>query len=211
MWVIVLCSVLALGVCLPLFLRYKVLNPFLAASFKTAGTLCALIPALIAAIRISPVFWLFAAALTLHAVGDFVLEFWFEAGAGCFLLGHICYIIGFLRLYPFRTAHLILLAVFLVWLFLILRRRGDLPKAQKTMITVYGCVLSVFAAFGIAGGSTSYSLPGLMVVLGAALFYFSDHMILFRLLQRGKKGYDTVIMVTYYLSQLLLGASCLLA
>ena len=48
-WIIGLCAV-CFGICLPLFMHYKKsLHLYMAASYKTLGTLCAFLPALIAA------------------------------------------------------------------------------------------------------------------------------------------------------------------
>ena len=46
---------LCLLVCLPFFMHYKAIMRYhLASMYKSAGTLCALIPALVAAIRLDP-------------------------------------------------------------------------------------------------------------------------------------------------------------
>ena len=69
------CS-LVLFVCLPFFLYYKShLRYRLAAAYKTLGTLGAASLALIAAIRLEPHCWICFAALLLHAVADYLLEF----------------------------------------------------------------------------------------------------------------------------------------
>ena len=173
MWILLACAALCLGVCLPLFLRYKPRKPYLAAAFKSLGTLCALVPALVAAIRLDPVYWFFVLALLLHAAADYLLEFWFFFGIGAFLLGHLCYVIGLLKLFPLSAAHLVLLLCFgayLGWLFY--RHRKAIGK-QMLPFAVYGLVLCLMASCGIAGGATSYSVRGVMVMVGAALFFFS--------------------------------------
>jgi len=63
---------------------------------------------------------------------------------------------------------------------------------------------------GIAGGATSYSLQGVLILAGAALFFFSDNLIFQGMLYPDRKRMDTLIMVTYYLAQLLLGFSCMM-
>ena len=64
MWVMIGCSLLCLCLCLPLFFHFKPRNLSLAALFKSLGTLCALVPALISALRLEPVSWIFVAALS---------------------------------------------------------------------------------------------------------------------------------------------------
>ena len=203
------CTLLCLGVCLPLFLHYKPRKPFLGALFKSLGTVCALVPALTAALRLDPLYWFFAVAILIHACADYLLEFWFEMGVGAFLLGHVCYLFAFLKLFPVSVAHLILAVGFLaymVWLFI--RHKSRMGR-HLLPICVYGAVLCLMASCGIAGGATSYSLKGVMISLGAALFFFSDHLILQDLLFPDRKHLDVLIMVTYYLAQLLLGFSCM--
>ena len=65
-WIAGLC-VVCFGICLPLFLYYKKsLRLHLASAYKSLGTLCAFLPALIAAIRLEPACWICAAALLLN-------------------------------------------------------------------------------------------------------------------------------------------------
>ena len=114
-------SVLCLGCCLPLFMHYKKAMLFpLSYAFKALGTLCALILALVAAIRLDPGCWICVAALALHLVGDILLEERFLVGMGFFLAGHIAYIAFFTRLYPVTSLHVILLLAFLAFSALIL-------------------------------------------------------------------------------------------
>ena len=88
LWIAGVCA-LCMLVCLPLFMHYKhhALRYKLAAAFKTCGTLCAAVLALTAALRLDPRCWICFAALMLHAVADYILEFNLWGGAGFFLAG----------------------------------------------------------------------------------------------------------------------------
>ena len=210
MWILPCCAVLCLGVCLPMFLHYKHLKLLLAAFFKSLGTICAFLPALIAALKLDPLYWILAVAILLHALGDFLLEYYFEAGLGAFLLGHVCYIIAFVKLFSLSAAHLVLLACFLAYLgFLFYRHRAAIGK-NMLPFAVYGIILCIMASCGIGGGASSYVQQGLMVAVGSALFFFSDHALFLQLLFPNRKRTDLLIMVTYYLAQLLIGGACLL-
>ena len=104
---------LCLGVCLPMFMYWKSAAKYtLAAMYKAAGTLCALIPALVAAIRLDPHCWICAAGILLCAAGDYLLEFSTLLGGGFFLAGHICYIAFLAHLFPVSAVQVICLAVF---------------------------------------------------------------------------------------------------
>lgn len=210
MWILPACAALSLGVCLPLFLRYKQVRLPLAVAFKALGTLCALVPALIAALRLDSVYWFFTAAVFLHTIGDILLEYWFTAGMGSFLLGHVCYLFAFLKLFPLTSAHLILLVCFLAGVAWLFYRHRNLLGKSIVPFAVYGAVLCIMVSCGISGGASVYSWKGIMIAVGSALFFFSDYLILRRLLYPSLPRMDKQILFTYYLAQLLLGGSCLL-
>ena len=84
-------AILCLGICMPLFLFHKkALRYILATSFKALGTFCAVVPALVAAIRLDPRCYVCVAALCLHTVADIFMEFSIFWGAGFFMAGHFC-------------------------------------------------------------------------------------------------------------------------
>ncbi len=204
------CAALCLLVCLPLYLHYKPIQFSLAMCFKVLGTVCALVPALIAALKLSPVCWVCVAALTFHAVADWLLEVHFLSGMGCFLLGHLCYLCFFLTRFPVSVAHLICLLALLALLIFALWKFHDRIGKNVLPFTVYGVVLSAMCASGLAGGCGAFTLSGLLTALGAALFTFSDSLIFYALTHPESRRMNRLIMLTYYLAQLLLGTSCLL-
>ena len=203
-------SALCLLVCLPFFFYYKTgLRYRLAAAFKALGTLCAASLALIAALRLDPHCWICFAALVLHSVADYLLEFSFFIGAGFFLAGHVCYIGFFSALFPATGVHLIVCVCLMgICAFLLWRWRAPIGK-KMTVLAVYAAVLSVTCSFAIAG-ITGHTLQGQLIAAGGALFFLSDVLLLGRMLFSSTRAVDIVIMVTYYAAQLLFGASCLL-
>ena len=209
MWVLLGCVALSLCVCLPLFRHYKPLNLRLGACFKSLGTLCAMVPALVAALRLDSAAWFFVLAVFLQALGDYLLEFWFETGMGAFLLGHLCYIVIFLKLFPVSIAHLVLAICFLASIAYVFHRHKARIGKNMLPFAAYGIVLCLMAACGIAGGISAYSLRGWMIALGVSLFFFSDYLLFHRLLFPNAPKHGLIIMITYYMAQLLLGGSCL--
>ena len=208
LWMYAVCS-LVLFVCLPFFLYYKShLRYRLAAAYKTLGTLGAASLALIAAIRLEPHCWICFAALLLHAVADYLLEFNFWFGAGFFVAGHICYIGFFSTLFPVSVVHLIIvLCLLAITGFLLWRWRVPVGKRMPLFI-VYGVILALSCGFAIAG-LTAHTLQGQLIAAGGALFFISDAMLLARLLFTAPHSVDWAIMITYYAAQLLFGLSCL--
>ena len=208
MWMYAVCS-LVLFVCLPCFLYFKQhLRYRLAAAYKVLGTLGAASLALIAALRLEPHCWICFAALLIHAVADYLLEFNFYLGAGFFLAGHICYIGFFSSLFPVTLVHLIAVLCLLgITAFLFWRWRIPMGKRMPLFI-VYGVALAVSCGFAIAG-LTAHTLQGQLIAAGGALFFISDAMLLARLLFTSPSSVDWAIMITYYAAQLLFGISCL--
>ena len=203
-------SMLCLGLCLPMFLYNKSCMRYsLAASFKTLGTLCALIPALVAAIRLDPRCYVCVAALALHAAADYALEFSQYAGSGLFMAGHVCYIAFLTLLFPVSAVQLICVLLLIAFTgFTFWRWRTAIGK-QMPLFLVYGLVLCLMCSSAV-GGITAHTLQGLLMALAGALFFLSDGMISFRLLYPTRPFLNWLIMIFYYIAQLLFGFSCLL-
>ena len=200
---------LCLLVCLPLFMYYKrSLRLPLASLYKSTGTLCALIPALVAAIKLDPRCYICVAALALYAVADYALEFHAFLGAGFFIAGHVCYIAFFLQLFPISVIHLVCLLVLLGMLsFVLYRNRKEIGK-QLAPFSVYGAVLCAMVSCAV-GCMSSFALQGILIAVGGALFFISDYILLHRTLYPAGIAVSWIIMITYYSAQLLIGLSCL--
>ena len=202
-------SALALLICLPLFLHYKrALRLPLAVCFKGLGTLCAFVLALIAAVKLDPRCYVCSLALLIHVAADIVLEFSFLVGGWLFLAGHLCYIAFFLSLVPVSAMHLICVLLLLGFSALFFWRwRKNIGK-QLPVFALYAAVLSVMCACAL-GCFASNTLSGILIACGGALFFFSDSMLLRRLLFPSSRAMDWIIMFTYYAAQLLFGIACL--
>ena len=156
LWMYAVCA-LTLLVCLPFFMHYKkALRYKLAASFKTLGTLCASSLALTAALRLDPHYWICFAALFLHAIADFLLEFNLYWGEGFFLAGHICYIAFFTRLFPVASVHLIIAICLLAVIGYLFWRWRKTIGDRMLPFSVYAAVLAVTTAcaIGCLSGNT---------------------------------------------------------
>ena len=206
------CAAVCLLVCMPLYMRYKTQRLSLAVCFKSLGTLCALVPALIGALKLSPLCWFCVTAVAIHAAADAVLEYRFVHGMGLFLLGHLCYIVFFLKRFPALSAGPILICFGMLaacFGVLLWKHRKAVGK-NVPAFAVYAGVLCAMTACGAAGGLASYTSGGMLVAAGTALFCFSDGMIFRSLLYPSPRSLDWVVLTTYSAAQLLLGASCLL-
>ncbi len=207
-WIAGLC-VVCFGICLPLFLYYKkCLRLHLAAAYKTLGTLCAFLPALVSAIRLEPACWICSAALLLYAVADYILEFNFIMGAGFFLAGHICSIAFFLRQSPVSAVHLIcLLFLGATSVYVLFRWRKPVGK-QMPLFAVYVASLVMLSVCAI-GCFPVHGIAGILIAAGGALFYISDFFLFRRLLFPTDRIVNWIIMITYYAALMAFGISCL--
>lgn len=147
-----------------------------------------------------------ATGLALCLVGDVVLELHFIAGMGAFLLGHLCYIGGFLSQKGpslWIVGYFIPLMTLVTLLFLPL-----LPKLEKprTPYIVYVVVIV---------GMLSAALPlpfalgarGVLQAAGASLFVLSDLLLARNMLTFTNRVRDTVSLSCYYAGQYLLAIS----
>ncbi len=207
-WIAGLCTV-CYGICLPLFMHYrKNLHLYLAAAYKSLGTLCAFLPALIASIRLEPRCYVCAAALFLYAVADYCLEFQFMLGAGIFLAGHIFAISFFMNLAPVSLFHLLCLLLLGGTMgFVFYKWRKSVGK-QMPVFIVYGIGLILMSVSAL-GCFRVFGTAGMMIACGGALFCISDFMLVRRLLFPANRFLSWAIMITYYAAVLLFGISCL--
>ena len=200
---------LCLLVCLPLFMYYKgALRLPLASTYKSVGTLCAMVPALVAAIKLDPRCYICVAALAIYAIADYVLEFHTYLGAAFFIAGHVCYIACFLQRFPVSFLHLVALIVLMgILAYVFYRNRKQIGK-QIIPFAVYGSVLCVMVSCAI-GCMSSFTVPGILIAAGGSLFYISDCILLHRTLYPAGKAVSWIIMITYYSAQILVGISCI--
>lgn len=208
LWMYAVCA-LTLLVCLPFFMYYKkALHYRLASAFKMLGTLGAASLAMIAAVKLDPWCWICFAALFLHAVADYLLEFNLLWGEGFFLAGHICYLAFFTHLVPVSAVHLIAAACLLGIIVFLFWRWKEAVANHMLPFAVYGLVLSLTIACAV-GCLSGHTLQGQMIALGGALFFISDVFVLARLLFSATRAVDWAVMILYYSAQLLIGMSCL--
>ena len=201
---------LCMGVCLPLFMYYKKsLRPRLAACFKVLGTCCALVVALVAALRLDSQCWVCVIALALQAAGDYALEFSFPLGMGFFMAGHIAYIAWFAQLFPVTVSFAVILGCLLFLTGIVMYRWRDKVGKQMPLFILYALILCGMTAFALSGGFSAFSVRGILIAAAATFFFLSDFMILLRLLFPAGRWLEWTVMVTYYCAQLLFGISCL--
>ena len=205
---IALAAAIALWLCLPMFLKMKVLHPKQGLMWKGLGTTCALALAVAGASLAGGDRWLCVAALALCVAADVLLEIQFFAGMGMFIAGHVCYIAWFLRRAPLGMAQLVIFAALLLCASVLLIRWSKSIGTRMAPFTTYAMILSMMGACGIA--CVTGGLPGVLTACGAAMFAVSDGMVCKEVLMPVSKMFDRNAMILYYAAQLCFGATALL-
>lgn len=124
--------------------------------------------------------WLVVSGLVLCAVGDVALirrdRAWFLTGLVAFLLGHVGYTVAFNTLVPMTTLHPVpMAAIAAVSVGLFLYFRPSLGRMLwPGLAYVVALTLMLMSAFAVAVGQGDRLVPGLLIPLGATLFYISD-------------------------------------
>lgn len=139
-------------------------------------------------------------ALILSLVGDVILmnekSNLFTHGLLFFLLAHISYIFAFSIGYEFRYWNGAVAAVLLIL------NLALFYKIRVRSAFLYGLVLSTMVFFAFSGLNGGYSLKGLLLVLGAVLFFSSDTILAVDRFYRPIPHSTVVTWLLYALAQL---------
>jgi uncharacterized membrane protein YhhN len=156
--------------------------------------------------------WWFVAALVFSLAGDVLLMLpsdQFVAGLAAFLVGHVCYVVGFWvdadppDALAVVVATVVVLAVIVPLAARIVRavRASDDP-ALAVPVVAYIAVITTMVVSAVASGNA-------VAAVGAALFAGSDSMIAWDRFVQPFRAAPVAIMVTYHAGQALLVLSLL--
>ncbi len=134
----------------------------------------------------------------------------FITGLSCFLAAHICYIIFFIRLMPFkqRSALLIFVSGLIIMiymgtlLFILRRKLGDM----RWPVVIYSGVISLMLLAAVNTfvskkiGKISYRF----LIPGAIFFVISDSLLALNKFGVHETNVDILVMLTYVIAQLLI-------
>jgi uncharacterized membrane protein YhhN len=164
----------------------------------------------------------FGAALILSLLGDIFLLFpflFFVAGLVAFSLAQVSYIVGLSVNRGFLDVSAILILVLVVVVAIldfepIVRRIRSQRKMRKLLgsVVFYACLLSLmlFSAWLTIPRTNWNGMPSLFIVLGGSLFFISDSLLAREKFLRPVKFGGLLVMVTYFLGQLLLATGSVL-
>lgn len=144
--------------------------------------------------------------LSICTVADVFLVINFNVGMVCFLIGHICYILYFLKLAPFSPISIpIYVVTSVITYFVYSRYKNNIGKLWPAY-TVYGLV--IIGTFSIA-----IMLPfsigpyGIIPAIAALLLVISDFMLALNKLSRKKVLSDLMYLGYYFMGQYFLALS----
>lgn len=146
--------------------------------------------------------------LVFACIGDIVLISNFVLGAIFFAIGHIFFVIYFYSLQGFNYKDILIsLGIFIVCLLLIFLLPvfdfGDF----LLVVIFYALIISFMlgkATSNYINNKTSYNL---ILFIGAALFFFSDFMLVFDRFTNLGDVFGLLCLATYYLAEFLLAMS----
>ena len=154
-----------------------------------------------------------AAGLVCSAFGDVSLVFpgGFIAGLSAFLVAHLCYIRAFAaeaRMGPLAAAAAVVLIAFAASMFCYLR--PHLARRLVAPVAVYVTILCTMAWCAVARALASPELAGAAAAaVGSTFFLASDSVLAIDRFAHRFAAAHGIVMVTYYLAQLLIAASVL--
>ncbi len=121
------------------------------------------------------------AGLIFALAGDVGIFFSFVAGAACFAIGHILYIISYFCLYKYQKSDLkYVLFVFIASFFIVVINPViEYSNSAMFMVClVYSIIISIMCAKAISSYMSTKTSLALVILIGAVLFYLSDIMVL---------------------------------
>ncbi len=145
-------------------------------------------------------------------LGDIMLEFVFIAGAVLFAVGHIFFFISYCFLIKFKWKDLAFgLAIFLPSvLFITLAPIFYFDGVQMELVCVfYALIISLMVGKALSNYVQERSILLLIVLIGSALFFFSDLMLLLNKFSSPLQITSLLCLLTYYPAEFLLAHSIL--
>lgn len=151
-------------------------------------------------------------ALFICFVADIVLNLNFILGAIIFAIGHLSYIFAYSNLQKFVWKDLITSVIIFVpaFLLIILCKAFDFGgKLMEMVCIIYALIISIMVGKCISNLIKNRCLLNILLVVGSALFMFSDIMLLFSQFANVSAIMGILCLATYYPGQAILSHSLL--
>ncbi len=145
-------------------------------------------------------------------LGDILLEIQFVVGAALFAIGHMFFFVSYCFLCKLKWRDFIfgiiicVPSVLFITLAPIFNYNGVL---MEIVCVVYAIIISLMVGKAFSNYITKKSTFYLIILIGSALFFFSDLMLLLNVFANLSKVTDILCLLTYYPAEFLLAHSIL--
>ena len=165
---------------------------------KCGATLMAVLVCLLGALENSiAANWVMLAGLVACMVADGVLCVHFVAGAACFALGHVLYIIAFSMMHLPSWGSLVLFGCMMLCITQLCMRWKTRMGKRAPVFLAYGVLLCLMTAVSVAQRPLFFA--------GGLLFAISDGLLAYMLFANRSIKMDYVSLALYYMGQFLMG------
>lgn len=150
--------------------------------------------------------------LCFACLGDIFLEIHFIIGAGLFAIGHVFYFVSYCKLAKFEWKNLLYSAAIFIpsLLIILLVPIFDFGGAiMQVVCCVYALIISLMVGKAIANFIKEKTVLNLIILIGSALFFFSDFMLLFNVFSDVGRVFGVLCLATYYPAEFMLAYSIL--
>ena len=151
--------------------------------------------------------------LCFACLGDIFLEIQFIDGAILFAICHVFYFFSYCKILKFKWKDLIYSAIIFVpslciILFAPIFNFGGV--ILQILCCVYAFVISIMVGKSISNFIKEKSFLNIIILIGSALFFFSDYMLLFNVFADVSRLFGILCLITYYPAEFLLAYSILI-
>lgn len=146
-------------------------------------------------------FVIMAIGLIFAMAGDIVLELNFIFGTGIFAIGHVWFIVAYCLLVKVKPLDFVYGAVIFIGAALFILLFDGLkfdPALLKWVCLIYALIISFMLGKAISNLVRERTILNILLVVGAALFFFSDLMLLLDLFMGTISWTAHACMATYY-------------
>lgn len=149
--------------------------------------------------------------LVFAMLGDVVLEFQFEIGAGLFALGHVMFLISYTRLNKINWKDLLIICgIIVIALLIIFFYDGfNFSTFDLVVVVVYAVIISCM--LGKSAGNLfdkeQSNLAKWLIFVGSLCFFLSDLFLLFRIFAHLGRTFSILCLTFYYPAEWMLAVS----
>lgn len=141
-------------------------------------------------------------------LGDILLIDYFTLGVAFFALGHVFYFVSFCTIQKIHWLDFVIGGtIFALSTLLILLYKGFDFKGMKLLIIVYALIISFMVGKTISNYILNKNMKNLALIVGSAMFFLSDLMLLFRLFANTGRVFSILCLILYYPAQFVLSTS----